>query len=395
MELKARQTLFAEGCRGSCTEELIKTFNLRDGKDEQSYGIGVKEVWEVPDTHFQPGLVLHSLGWPLQSKVLDKTFGGAFMYHMKPNQVLVGFVIGLDYENPYLNPYMEFQRWKHHPDIRKYLEGGECIQYGARCLNEGGFHAIPKLTFPGGALIGCGPGFLNSVKIKGTHTAIKSGMVAAEAVYEELAADESRTVASLGERAEGEKPVEVTAYQTGMENSWVWEELREVRNCHTAFHKGLLPGLAHSALSTMITKGREPWTLRNTVRDSDRTKPASQCEPIEYPKPDGKLSFDLLTNLARSGTNHADQPSHLRIKPELAHVPKGESMDVYAAPEQRFCPARVYEYTDGSESPDGKPQLVINAQNCVHCKCCSIKMPKEYIDWTVPEGGGGPAYTAM
>lgn len=274
--------------------------------------------------------------------------------------------------------------------IKETLEGGECVAYGARCLNEGGYHAIPKLSFPGGALIGCSAGFLNSVKIKGTHTAMKSGMLAAEAAYEALVGSGLEPVASTGEINTEEPAADITSYETAVESSWIAEELKRVRNVHAGFHNGILPGLLHAGLTCHVTKGREPWTIPNTVPDSAKTKPASEFSPIEYPKPDGKLTFDLLSNLQRSGTNHADQPSHLRIKPELADVPSKESFPIYAGPEQRFCPARVYEYTDGSEA-DGVPQLVINAQNCVHCKCCSIKMPKEYINWTVPEGGGGPA----
>lgn len=392
MELRARQTLFAEGCRGSCSEEVMKKFDLRKDAQPQTYGLGVKEVWEIPEEKLKPGYVQHTLGWPLQSGPFDKTFGGSFLYHMKPNLVLLGFVVGLDYENPYLNPYEEFQRWKHHPAVSSHLEGGKCISYGARCLNEGGYHAIPKLTFPGGGLIGCSAGFLNALKIKGTHTAIGSGRIAGESVFERLTSSTSPSVAEAGEIDAAEGAIEVTEYQTNMEKSWVFDELKAVRNCHNAFHYGVLPGLMHSGISMFVTKGKEPWTLNNTKKDSERTKKASECKPIEYPKPDGKLSFDLLSNLSRSGTNHEDQPSHLRVKPELADVPSELSYPVYAGPEQRFCPARVYEYT---KTPEGKPKLVINAQNCVHCKCCSIKMPKEYINWTVPEGGGGPAYEIM
>ena len=274
-----------------------------------------------------------------------------------------------------MNPYQEFQRWKHHPVVAPHLEGGECIEYGARCINEGGFQSIPKLTFPGGALIGCSAGFLNVPKIKGSHTAMKSGMVAAEETFKALQ-DDSVTVG------------DVSSYQTAMEGSWVWEELKSVRNYHPAFKAGLLPGVMYSGLSAFLLRGKEPWTFHNDKPDSAKTKKASECTPIEYPKPDGKLSFDLLTNLARSGTNHeGDQPAHLRIKPDKAHVPSSVSFKEYGAPETRFCPARVYEYPEGDE-------LVINAQNCVHCKCCSIKMPEEYINWTVPEaGGGGPAYS--
>jgi len=395
MELRARQTLFAEGARGSCSEEVMEKFNLRDGVQPQTYGIGVKEVWEIPEEKCNPGFVQHTLGWPLQHGPLDQTFGGSFLYHMAPNTILIGFVIGLDYENPYINPYREFQRWKHHPEISKHLEGGECVSYGARVLNEGGFHAIPKLTFPGGALIGCSAGFLNSVKIKGSHTAIKSGMVAAEALYPKLVEKEEFICCESYEISEDEKPQEVVEYQTAMEESWVYDELKEVRNCHAAFHWGFLPGLAYSGLAAHILKGKEPWTLENPTPDSAKTKPADQYSEIVYPKPDGVFSFDLLTNLARSGTAHNDdQPAHLRIKDSLKSlVDSNESLKTYAGPEQRFCPAGVYEYHEDEASGDKK--LVINAQNCVHCKCCSIKMPHEYIKWTVPEGAGGPNYAMM
>ncbi|RLN80354.1 hypothetical protein BBJ28_00012617 [Nothophytophthora sp. Chile5] len=390
MELRARVTLFGEGCRGSCSEEVMKKYNLREGVQPQTYGIGVKEVWRIPKEQHKPGLVQHSLGWPLQTKLMDQTFGGSFMYHMEDDLVQIGIVVGLDYENPYINPYEEFQRFKTHPAIRKYLEGGECVQYGARCLNEGGYHAIPKLSFPGGGLIGCSAGFLNGVKIKGTHTAMKSGMLAAEAAYEALTATGAEPVAESGEINHEEAAIDISSYDGAVESSWIAEELKAVRNVHAGFHWGFIPGLLYAGVATHVLKGKEPWTISNTVTDSEKTKPAKDFSPIAYPKPDGKLTFDLLSNLQRSGTNHNDQPAHLRIKPEHTDVPSKVSFPVYAGPEQRFCPAKVYEYTDGSEA-NGVPQLVINAQNCVHCKCCSIKMPKEYINWTVPEGGGGPA----
>jgi len=302
----------------------------------------------------------------------------------------------LDYANPYVNPYQEFQRWKTHPSVRKHLEGGTCISYGGRVLNEGGFESIPKLTFPGGALIGCGAGFLNAVKIKGSHTAIKSGMLAAEAVFEELTKDDTEPVAETGEIPDGAAIIEASSYQKALEDSWVNKELYEVRNCHEAFARwGVFPGLVYTGMATFLTRGREPWTLQHTKRDADKTEAASKFEPISYPTPDGVLTFDLLTNLQRSGTYHEDdQPSHLRIKAELTDIPESVSMQIYGAPEQRFCPAGVYEYVDDETAKDGK-KLVINAQNCIHCKCCSIKMPHEYINWTVPEGGGGPQYQVM
>eukprot|EP00814_Leptocylindrus_danicus_P019502 CAMPEP_0116005720 /NCGR_PEP_ID=MMETSP0321-20121206/1321_1 /TAXON_ID=163516 /ORGANISM="Leptocylindrus danicus var. danicus, Strain B650" /LENGTH=577 /DNA_ID=CAMNT_0003474177 /DNA_START=1385 /DNA_END=3118 /DNA_ORIENTATION=+ len=398
MELHARQTLFAEGARGSCSEDIIKKFGLRTG-NSQTYGLGIKEVWEVPEEGIQPGFVQHTLGWPLQQESLMKRqpFGGSFIYHQKPNLIHVGMVVGLDYENPYLNPYKEFQRWKTHPEIRKHFEHekAQCISYGARVLNEGGYHSIPKLTFPGGALIGCSAGFLNSIKIKGTHTAIKSGMVAAEAAFEQLTADVSNIVAESGEINSEEPALELTSYEQGMEKSWVYEELHQVRNCNAAFHYGFIPGLLYSGIAAHVLKGKEPWTFRNNKSDSDQTLAAEKCEEIQYESPDGVLTFDLLTNLQRSGTYHDDdQPAHLRIKENLAEVPKFTSMQTFAAPETRFCPAGVYEYIE-NEGGNAEEKLVINAQNCVHCKCCSIKMPSEYIDWTVPEGGGGPQYQVM
>jgi electron-transferring-flavoprotein dehydrogenase len=396
VELHAKQTLFAEGARGSCSEFLMKHFGLRDGVQTQTYGLGMKEVWQVPDEVFQKGLVQHTLGFPLQSSPMDDVFGGTFLYHQEPNLVLAGLVVGLDYKNPYLNPYKEFQKWKTHPEVRKHFEGGTCIAYGARVLNEGGYHAIPKVTFPGGALVGCAAGFLNAVKIKGSHTALKSGMLAAEAVFEGLK-DEEETIAETGELNESYVPKEMTSYTEKLENSWIYDELYQVRNCHQAFSKwGVGGGLVYSGLATHITKGKEPWTLEHNVRDADCTGEAAKFEEKEYQASDGKLTFDLLTNLQRSGTYHEDdQPAHLRIKPELADVPRRTSLQVYGGPEQRFCPAAVYEYVDNEGSDDPKKKLVINAQNCVHCKCCSIKMPDEYIDWTVPEGGGGPQYQVM
>ena len=395
IELISRQTLFAEGCRGSCSEEVITKFNLREGKDVQTYGLGVKEVWEVPEKNFEKGFIQHTLGWPLQTSPFSETFGGTFLYHQEPNLVLVGMVVGLDYTNPYLNPYKEFQRWKHHKEIKKHLEGGKCISYGARVLNEGGYHSIPKLTFPGGALIGCSAGFLNSVKIKGSHTAMKSGMLAAEAVYPILTKDGAdATVLSKGECSTSDRFEEASSYQESLMSSWIADELKVVRNSHASFHGGTLMGLIHTAFSCFISKGKEPWTLKNSISDSDKTKPAKHFTEIKYPKADGVLSFDLLANLQRSGTSHNhDQPSHLRVKEELKDVPSRLSITTFAGPEQRFCPAGVYEYTEADDK--GQKKLVINAQNCVHCKCCSIKMPKEYIKWTVPEGSGGPNYSVM
>jgi len=360
----------------------------------QTYGLGLKEVWQVPPEQFKPGFVQHTLGYPLQSGPMDKVYGGSFLYHQEPDLVLVGLVVGLDYENPYLNPYQEFQRWKTHPEIAKHLQGGTCLSYGARVLNEGGYHSIPtQLTVPGASLIGCSAGFLNAVKIKGSHTAIKSGMLAAEAAFAALTADETEPpVAETMEldTAAYHRFPELTAYPQALQDSWIYKELYQVRNAHAAFAKwGVLGGLAHTAMAAHITKGREPWTLHApSASDSAATKSANSFAPIAYPPADGKLTFDLLTNLQRSGTYHAeDQPIHLRVKPECAAIPSTISLPQFAGPEQRFCPAAVYEYVD--------EKLVINSQNCIHCKCCSIKMPGDYIEWTVPEGGGGPQYQNM
>lgn len=300
-----------------------------------------------------------------------------------------GLVIGLDYANPYINPYKEFQKWKTHPDIKKHFEGGTCISYGARVLNEGGFHSLPKLTFKGGALIGCSAGFLNSVKIKGSHTAIKSGMVAADSIFDSLASSDLTPVSETFEISDDEDIKEVTSYEDEMKNSWVYDELYQVRNCHESFARyGLLPGMMFTGIVTHITKGREPFTLAHNKSDTDKTEEAENFEPISYPQPDGVLTFDLLTNLQRSGTYHEDdQEVHLRVKEERKQIPERVSLQKYEAPEQRFCPAGVYEYVE--------EKLVINSQNCVHCKCCSIKMPGEYINWTCPEGGGGPQYQVM
>ena len=365
VELHARQTLFAEGARGSCSEYLIDHFKLRDGDNvqPQTYGLGIKEVWEVPEETFKKGLVQHTLGYPLQSSPTDHVYGGTFLYHQEPNLVLAGLVIGLDYQNPYLNPYKEFQKWKTHPAIAPNFEGGTCISYGARVLNEGGYHSIPKLTFQGGALLGCSAGFLNAVKIKGSHTALKSGMLAAESVFEQLSSEKDvEPVAETGELSDDYQPVELTSYSDKIKNSWINDELYEVRNCHQAFSKwGVGGGLIYTGIAAHITKGREPWTLGHDHTDSECTDEAIKFEKIEYPPPDGKLTFDLLTNLQRSGTFHADdQPSHLRIKSEFEDVPQNLSLQTYGGPEQRFCPAGVYEYVDDEET--GNPKLVINSQ---------------------------------
>jgi electron-transferring-flavoprotein dehydrogenase len=305
VELHARQTLFAEGARGSCSEFIMETFNLRKDCAPQTYALGIKEVWQVPDDVFQKGLVQHTLGFPLQSSPFDKVFGGSFLYHQEPNLVLAGLVVGLDYANPFLNPYKEFQKWKTHPAVSKHFKGGTCISYGARVLNEGGYHSIPKVTFPGGALIGCAAGFLNAVKIKGSHTALKSGMLAAEAVFDGL--QQGEAVAETGELDQAtHQPQELTDYTQKLESSWIYQELYQVRNCHQAFSKwGVGGGLAYSGFATHISKGKEPWTLGHEVgRDADTTQSLDTHKERDYPAPDGKLTFDLLTNLQRSGTFH-------------------------------------------------------------------------------------------
>ena len=372
VELVARQTLFAEGCRGSLTKTLFERFQLRADAQPQAYGIGIKELWEVEPERHEPGLVIHTVGWPLDSR----TYGGSFIYHYADNQVGIGFVIGLDYENPYLSPFDELQRFKTHPKIRPMLEGGKRISYGARALSEGGMQSIPKLTFPGGALIGDTAGFLNVPKIKGIHTAMKSGMTAAEAVFDALA----------------DAPVsEVTGYPERLRQTWLWDELHRVRNVRPSFRWGLWGGFVMSGLDTYIFRGSAPWTLRNHP-DHARIKKARDCPKIDYPKPDGKLTFDRLSSVYLASTSHdADQPIHLQlVAPEIA---RDVNLAEYDAPEQRYCPAGVYEIV--TDDTDANPRLQINAANCVHCKTCDIKDPTQNINWVTPEGGSGPNYPNM
>ena len=371
MELLARYTLFAEGSRGSLTKQLFERFDLRGGVDPQTYGIGIKELWEVaPDRH-RPGSILHSIGWPLD----NATYGGSFLYHLEDHLVAVGFVIGLDYENPHLSPFDEFQRFKTHPKIRPVFAGGRRISYGARVINEGGLQSIPKLIFPGGALIGCTAGFLNVPKIKGTHTAMKSGMLAAEAVYEALGA--------AGAAA-------LDGYPKALDSSWIYEELRRVRNIRPSFHYGLWAGIAYSGIDTYLLRGRAPWTFHHRA-DHERLKDSGACRPIEYPKPDGEVSFDKNSSVFLSGVMHEeDQPVHLRLAEESVAVEV--NLARYGGPEARFCPAGVYEFV---EAEGGGQRLQINAQNCVHCKTCDIKDPTQNITWVTPEGGGGPNYPNM
>ena len=373
MELRARQTIFAEGCRGSLTRELFDRFKLRDGADPQTYGIGIKELWEIDPARHQAGLVVHSVGWPMSTD----TYGGSWMYHFENNQVSVGFVIGLDYSNPHLSPFDEMQRFKTHPSVRPIFEGGRRISYGARALSEGGLQSIPKLTFPGGMLIGDTAGFLNVPKIKGTHTAMKSGMTAAEACVDHLVATDATA--------------EATDYPERLRRTWLWSELASVRNIRPAFRWGLYGGIAYSALDTYLLRGKAPWTLHHHA-DHEQLRLAAQSPRIDYPKPDGKVSFDKLSSVFVSNTNHEeDQRIHLTLKD--ASVPIAFNLARYDAPEQRYCPAGVYEIVrDGANA---EPRLQINAQNCVHCKTCDIKDPTQNIRWVVPEGGGGPNYPNM
>ena len=372
VELLARQTIFAEGCRGHLTKTLFERFSLREGVDPQTYGIGIKELWEVDPEQHQRGLVVHTLGWPLDRS----TYGGSFVYHLEDNQVSVGFVIGLDYQNPHLSPFEEFQRFKTHPKIRPTFEGGRRVAYGARALNEGGLQSIPKLTFPGGMLVGGTAGFMNVPKIKGTHTAMKSAMTAAEAIFDAFANGESK---------------EVTAYPERLRQTWLWDELERVRNLRPSFHWGLWGGILYSGLDTYVLRGRAPWTLHHRP-DHGALKKARERPKIEYPKPDGEVSFDKNSSVYLSATNHEeDQPVHLQLAD--ASVPIDVNLAEYDAPEERFCPAGVYEIVRDDDGAN--PRLQINAQNCVHCKTCDIKDPTQNINWVAPEGGGGPNYPNM
>lgn len=375
IELWARQTIFAEGCRGSLTKTLFERFRLRDGADPQTYGIGIKELWEVKPEHHQPGSITHTVGWPMDTG----TYGGSFLYHLENNQVAVGFVVGLDYKNPYLSPYEEFQRFKTHPAIRKVFEGGRRLSYGARALSEGGIQSLPRLTFPGGVLVGDTAGFLNVPKIKGTHTAMKSALLAADAVFAVLSANPE----AIGQEA--------TGYAEAFRSSWLHDELWRVRNIRPSFRWGLWPAMAYSALDTYLFRGKAPWTMRHKHADNEALRPAAEYTPISYPKPDGVLTFDRLSSVFISNTNHSeDQPPHLRLKDPS--VPIAVNLATYAAPEQRYCPAGVYEIVGLEENA---PRLQINAQNCVHCKTCDIKDPTQNINWVTPEGGGGPNYPNM
>jgi electron-transferring-flavoprotein dehydrogenase len=374
MELHARYTLFAEGCRGHLGKQLQERYALRTDADPQVYGIGLKELWEIkPDKH-QKGLVIHSAGWPLASD----TYGGSFCYHMEDNLVAIGFVVGLGYRNPYLSPYEEFQRYKTHPAIRTFLEGGKRVAYGARAIAAGGLQSLPKLTFPGGALIGDDAGFLNASRIKGSHAAIKSGMLAAEAAF--------------GAVKSGRSGDELNDYPETFRKSWLHQELHRARNFKPWMSKGLLTGTLMVGIDQIVFGGRAPWTLRHRHADHETLLPKSDARPIDYPKPDGVITFDRLSSVFVSNTNHSeDQPCHLTLKDDT--VPVKINLQRYDAPEQRYCPAGVYEIVSDAEGEN--PRLQINAQNCVHCKTCDIKDPTQNIVWVVPEGGGGPNYPSM
>ncbi len=373
MELLAKYTVFAEGARGQLGRELIAKYKLDDGRDPQSYGIGIKELWEVAPSRAKPGQVIHTAGWPLDSD----TYGGSFLYHMKDNQVAVGMVVGLDYANPWLSPFEEFQRYKTHPAIAHIFEGGKRLAYGARALTAGGLLSLPKLVFPGGALVGCEAGFLNASRIKGSHAAIKSGMMAAESAFEAITA--------------GRQQDELTTYPVSFEKSWLHTELNKSRNFKQWFKKGRTVATVMTGVEQWLLKGNVPWTIHRTRPDHEYLKPAAECMQIDYPKPDGKLTFDRLSSVFISNTNHEEnQPIHLTLKD--SSVPVKLNLATYAGPESRYCPAGVYEYV---KDETGDDRLQINAQNCVHCKTCDIKDPSQNIVWVAPQGGEGPVYTGM
>ncbi|EGG05979.1 uncharacterized protein MELLADRAFT_48554 [Melampsora larici-populina 98AG31] len=392
MKFYSKITLLAEGCHGSLTKKVIQQFDLRKDKDPQTYGLGIKEVWKIQDDVYEPGKVVHTLGWPLKKD----TYGGSWLYHMEDNMISIGMVVGLDYPNPTLSPYQEFQRLKHHPFFSRILKGAECIAYGARALNEGGYQSIPKLNFPGGALIGCSAGFLNVPKIKGTHTAMKSGMLAAQATFDAIQTQSA---------SESNQPIDLIEYPKLLEESWVMKELKQVRNLRPSFHTslGLYGGILYSGLDSFLLKGRVPWTFHHPKEDYASTKKISEVVPIEYPSPDHQISFDILTSVSRTGTNHAEnQPVHLVVKDGKFKEHTQVNVQDYDGLLNKACPAGVYEYVDvdvdgqisggDDQQVDGK-RLVINSQNCIHCKTCDIKVPTQDINWTVPEGGGGPAYS--
>ena len=379
MELLGKYTVFAEGARGHLGKQLIAKYKLDEDKDPQSFGIGIKELWEIDPSRHTPGFVMHTAGWPMQ----PDTYGGAFLYHLDGNKVALGFITGLGYSNPYLSPFEEFQRWKTHPNIRYYFENekgeitGKRLAYGARAINASGLSSLPKTVFPGGALIGCNAGYLNVSRIKGSHAAIKTGMLAAEAAFDAVVS--------------GRQHDELSAYPAAFEASWLHTELNKDRNFKNWFKKGLTVATLMNGFEQFVLRGHIPWTLRRDKPDHAYLKPAAQCTPIDYPKPDGKLTFDRLSSVFISNTNHEEQqPVHLTLKD--ASVPVGINLNIYAGPEARYCPAGVYEYVKNDDNSD---RLQINAQNCVHCKTCDIKDPTQNIVWVTPEGGGGPNYAGM
>jgi electron-transferring-flavoprotein dehydrogenase len=373
MELLAKYTLFAEGARGHLGKQLITKYRLDADSDPQTYGLGIKELWEVDPAKHKRGLVVHTAGWPLD----NATYGGSFLYHFGENLVSVGFVVGLAYQNPWLSPFEEFQRYKTHPAIRSTFEGGKRLSYGARAITAGGIMSLPKTVFPGGALIGCDAGFLNASRIKGSHAAIKTGMLAADAAFEALGA--------------GRSADELSAYPAAFRSSWLYDELWQARNFKQWMSKGLVTGTLMHGIEQVVLRGKAPWTLHHAHADHECLRPASEFQPIVYPKPDGKLTFDRLSSVFLSNTNHEEnQPIHLTLK--NASVPVGTNLARYAGPEQRYCPAGVYEFVKNEDQSD---RLQINAQNCVHCKTCDIKDPTQNIVWVVPEGGGGPNYPGM
>ncbi len=372
MELRAKYTLFAEGSRGHLGKQLITKYRLDRESDPQSYGIGIKELWEVTPENHRPGLVIHTAGWPLDSQ----TYGGSFLYHFGENKVAVGMVVGLSYRNPYLSPFDEFQRYKLHPAIRPTFEGGKRLAYGARAITAGGLNSLPQTVFPGGALIGCDAGYLNASRIKGSHAAIKSGMLAAQAAMSALSENRANDILS--------------AYPSAFKNSWLYTELKQARNFKAWMSKGLYLGTLMVGIEQKVLGGNMPWTIHQKKADYEYLEPARLHQVIEYPKPDGRITFDRLSSVFISNTNHEEnQPAHLTLKDES--VPVAINLDIYAGPEQRYCPAGVYEYIE----VEGKPKLQINAQNCVHCKTCDIKDPTQNIVWVTPEGGGGPNYSGM
>lgn len=373
MELLAKYTIFAEGSRGQLGRQLIEKFKLDQGRDPQSYGIGIKEMWEIDPAKSKPGLVIHTSGWPLDSD----TYGGTFLYHLDNNLVVVGMVVGLDYANPWLSPFEEFQRYKTHPSIKPYFENGKRIAYGARALTAGGLLSLPKLVFPGGAMVGCEAGFLNASRIKGSHAAIKTGALAAQALYDALVAERSHDILS--------------DYPIAFEQSWLYKELNKARNFKQWFKKGRTVATIMTGVEQLLFQGKMPWTIHRTKADHECLKPAAECAKIEYPKPDGKITFDRLSSVFISNTNHDEnEPIHLTLK--NPDIPVDTNLKVYAGPEQRYCPAGVYEFI---KDDNGEDKLQINAQNCVHCKTCDIKDPTQNIVWVAPQGGEGPVYSGM